>query len=76
MGGNPCRLKIILDGGRAAGMASSIVAGVQGLSEEELALLTDDVAYPVIKRLITAESALEEAHNLLLDIVHYDGPRP
>lgn len=73
MGEQACKLKIILDGGSAAGYAQAIVETVK-LTDAEV--LSDAVAYPIIKRLIVAERALEEAHNLLLDAVGYDGPRP
>ena len=39
-------------------------------------MLTDEVAYPIIEQMIVAEKALEAAHNLFLDAVGYDGPRP
>ena len=75
MGGETCKLKIILDSGSAAGYAQAVSNTAQSMGEEA-ALLTDDVAYPIIKQLITAEHALEKAHNMLLDAVGYDGPRP
>lgn len=76
MGEQACKLKIILDSGSAAGYAQAISAASHGLSDEDAARLTDEVAYPIIKQLITAEHALEKAHNLLLDAIGYDGPRP
>lgn len=76
MGALPCRTKIILDGGRAAGLAESVRDAAQSLTEEQAALLTDSVAYPIIKQVIAAEEALESAHNLLLDAIGYTGPRP
>jgi hypothetical protein len=76
MGESACRLKIILDGGGAAGYAQAICNAAQNLSDKDIESLTDDVAYPIIKQLITAEHALDKAHNLLLDAIGYDGPRP
>lgn len=76
MGGLACKAKIILDGGGAAGYAQSICIAASSLTNKETAKLTDEVAYPIIERLITAENALEDAHNMFLDAVGYDGPRP
>lgn len=76
MGGLACKTKIILDGGSAAGYAVALTNAVANMSEKEVAQLTDEVAYPIIERLIYAESALETAHNLLLDAIGYTGPRP
>lgn len=76
MGASACKLKIILDGGSAAGYAQALTNAALGMTEKETSLLTDEAAYPIIKRLITAEKALEEAHNLFLDAIKYDGPRP
>ena len=73
MGGLPCVTKIVLDGGGAAGYAQAIV---EAAKTADPALLTDEVAYPIIKQIISAEHALEKAHNMLLDAVGYDGPRP
>lgn len=76
MGGTACKAKIILDGSSAAGYAQAICNAAQGLSDKEASLLTDEVAYPIIDELITAELALEKAHNMFLDAIKYDGPRP
>ena len=76
MGALPCKTKIILDSGRAAGLAESMSEAAQGLTDEQTAMLTDAIAYPIIKNLIAAEHALEEAHDLLLNAVGYKGPRP
>lgn len=76
MGEAACKAKIILDGGNAAGLAESICEATQNLSDEQIGLLTDEVAYPIIQQLIVAEEALSKAQNLLLDVVGYDGPRP
>lgn len=76
MGALACKTKIILDSGSTAGYAQAICSATQSLSDKEASKLTDDVAYPIIERLITAERALDEAHNMLLDAVGYDGPRP
>lgn len=76
MGEQACKLKIILDSGNAAGYAQAIRDTVRTFSEEETATLTDKVAYPIIERLVYAESALEQVHNLLLDAIGYTGPRP
>jgi hypothetical protein len=76
MGALACKTKIILDSGSAAGYAGAIAKTVMALSDKEAGQLTDAVAYPIIEQLITAETALEKAHNLLLDAVGYDGPRP
>lgn len=73
MGDTACKLKIILDGGSAAGYAQALTDAAKVASDE---VFTDEVAYPIIKHLITAENALEKAHNLLLDAVGYSGPRP
>lgn len=76
MGDLACKAKIILDGGSAAGYAQALCNVAMSLSDKQAAKLTDDVAYPIIDRLISAENALEDAHNLLLDALAYDGPRP
>ena len=76
MGDLACKAKVILDGGNARGFAESICEMAQSLSDEQAALLTDEVAYPIITELINAETALYRAQNLLLDAVKYDGPRP
>ncbi len=76
MGNLACRTKIIIDGASAVGLAESICEATQNLSDDQVAKLTDLVAYPIIKELITAERALTKAQNLLLDTVGYDGPRP
>jgi hypothetical protein len=46
------------------------------LNDKQAAKLTDEVAYPIIERLITAENALEAAHEMFLSAIGYDGPRP
>lgn len=71
-----CKAKIILDGGSAAGYAQALCNAAMSLTDKQTAKLTDEVAYPIIERLIIAENALEDAHNLFLDAVGYDGPRP
>lgn len=76
MGSTACKLKIIMDGGNAVGLAESICEVTQNLSDEQTAKLTDEVAYPIIRHLILAEKSLTAAQNLLLDAVGYDGPRP
>lgn len=76
MGEQACKLKIILDGGSAAGYAQALVDTAKALDSKETAVLTDDVAYPIIEQLIFAEDALQMAHNLLLDAIGYTGPRP
>ena len=76
MGEQACKLKIILDGGSAAGYAQAIVGAASALTDKEASALTDEVAYPIIDEMIKAEWALTKAHNMLLDAVGYDGPRP
>lgn len=76
MGALACKTKIILDSGSAAGYAQAVATTASSMSDEDAAKLTDDVAYPIIEQLIKAERSLEKAHNLLLDAVGYDGPRP
>lgn len=76
MGGLACKAKVILDSGNAAGYAQSLCNTTMSLSDKQTDKLTDEVAYPIIERLITAETALEDAHNMLLDAIGYDGPRP
>lgn len=76
MGDLACKAKIILDGGSAAGYAQALCAAAGSLTDKQTTKLTDEVAYPIIERLITAENALEDAHNMFLDAVGYDGPRP
>lgn len=76
MGELACKTKIILDGSSAAGYAQAVVTATQNLSDKQVSKLTDDVAYPIIGKMIEAEHALEKAHNMLLDAVGYDGPRP
>ena len=76
MGGASCKAKIILDGASAAGYAEALCEVMGSLSEKDTAKLTDEVAYPIIDCLIDAEVALEKAHNMLLDAMAYDGPRP
>lgn len=76
MGELACKTKIILDGGSAAGYAQALSVAAQNLTDKQAAKLTDQVAYPIIEKMITAERALEEAHNMFLDAIGYDGPRP
>jgi hypothetical protein len=76
MGELACKTKIIIDGGAAAGYAQALCSAAMSLTEKQTAKLTDEVAYPIIDKLIIVESALEDAHNMLLDAVGYDGPRP
>jgi len=76
MGGQSCKLKVILDGSNAGGLAEAICETTQNLSDEQAELLTDDVAYPIIKEIIKAEHSLKKAQDMLLDVVGYDGPRP
>lgn len=76
MGALACKTKIILDGGNAAGLAESICEATQNLDGAQVLKLTDEVAYPIIKRIIAAEKSLSEAQDLLLDAVEYGGPRP
>lgn len=76
MGAQACKAKIILDSGNAAGYAQALCNTAMSLSDKQTDKLTDEVAYPIIERLITAENALEDAHNMVLDAMGYDGPRP
>lgn len=76
MGDAACKAKIILDGGSAAGYAQALCNAAMSLTDKQVQKLTDEAAYPIIEQLITAESALEQAHNMFLDAVGYDGPRP
>lgn len=76
MGAAACKAKIILDSGSAAGYAQALNAVAASLTDKEAAKLTDEVAYPIVERLIIAENALEDAHNLFLNAMGYDGPRP
>ena len=76
MGALACKAKIILDSGVVAGYAEAIRDTAKSLTDKQADGLTDEVAYPIIERLIYAESALEKVHNLLLDAIGYKGPRP
>lgn len=76
MGELACKTKIILDGGSAAGYAQALCSAAESLSDKQAARLTDEVAYPIIQKMIEAEHALEDAHNMFLDVIGYDGPRP
>jgi hypothetical protein len=76
MGALACKTKIIIDGEAAAGYANGLCEATTNLSDSQIKKLTDDVAYPIIDKIITAEKALQEAHNMLLDAIGYDGPRP
>ena len=76
MGDQQCKLKIILDGSRAVGIIEAVCEAAQNLSDEQVAMLTDAVAYPIINKLIKIEKLGDECHNMLLDAVGYDGPRP
>lgn len=76
MGEQSCKLKIILDSGSAAGYAAAITETAKAMGDREVKALTDEVAYPIIEKMIAAEHALEDVHNMLLDAVGYDGPRP
>ena len=76
MGELACKTKIIIDGGSAAGYAQALCNAAMSLTDKQAAKLTDEAAYPIIEELITAEKALEEAHNLFLNVIGYDGPRP
>ena len=76
MGEQACKLKIILDSSSAEGYAAAIKTAALSLTEKDAKALTDAVAYPIIEKMIEAEHALEDAHNMFLDAVGYDGPRP
>ena len=76
MGELACKTKIIIDGSNVAGLAEALCEATQNLSDSQVLKLTDEVAYPIIKKLIKAEEVLADAQNLLLDAVGYDGPRP
>lgn len=76
MGQEACYLKILLDSRSAAGQADAISVATEALGIKGATIFTDEVAYPIIEELITAEHALDKAHGLLLDAIGYDGPRP
>lgn len=76
MGEQACKLKIILDSSSAEGYAAAIKDAAMSLTEKDAKALTDEVAYPIIEKMIEAEHALEVAHNMFLDAVGYYGPRP
>lgn len=76
MGALACKTKIILDGRSVAGYAEAICDAVQDLSADQIDFIEDKEGYAIINQLITAERALQKAHNLLLDAMGYNGPRP
>lgn len=76
MGEQACKLKIILDSSSAGGYAQAIRDAAMSLTEKDAKALTDEVAYPIIQKMIEAEHVLYDAHNMFLDAVGYDGPRP
>nr|AUN37461.1 hypothetical protein [uncultured bacterium] len=76
MGALACKTKIIIDGNNVGGYAEALCEATSALSNDQVDKLTDDVAYPIIKEVIKAEKAMQKAHNMLLDAVGYDGPRP
>ena len=73
MGALACKTKIIIDGQNLIGLTSAICEGADSLDP---ALLTDELAYPIIENLNKAEACVIEAQKRLLKIVEYDGPLP
>jgi hypothetical protein len=73
MGGQQCKLKIILDGGNAYQLIESLCETV---TAADSSLFTDENSYPLIEKLIKIEKQAVECQDMLLDIVGYDGPRP
>lgn len=76
MGDVQCRTKIILDGDNVAGLIEGLCAATENLTAEQVAMLTDDNAYPIIEKLIKMEKLATECQDALLDTIGYDGPRP
>lgn len=76
MGGSTCKAKIVLDGGNGARLVESVCETVQSLSDEQIELLTDEAAYPIIKKLNKIEDLAIEAQKMLIKIIDYDGPLP
>lgn len=76
MGDVQCRTKIILDGDNIGGLIEGLCSATENLTDEQVSLLTDEKAYPIIERLIKMEKLAVECQDLLLDVVGYDGPRP
>lgn len=76
MGEQACKLKIILDGDNVGGLVEGLCSATENLSGEQVLLLTDEKAYPIIERLIKMEKLAVECQDLLLDAIDYDGPRP
>lgn len=76
MGELACKTKIIIDGDNVSGLLSGLCEATANLSPEQIAMLTDEKAYPIIKILINMEEEAVKCQNLLLDAIQYDGPRP
>jgi hypothetical protein len=76
MGETACKAKIIIDGDNVSGLLSGFCEATANLSDAEVAMLTDEKAYPIIEKLIKMEKLATECQDLLLDAIGYDGPRP
>jgi len=77
VGSTACKAKVILNGTTAEGMLEGLCELTTNLTDDEVARLTDAIAYPIIRRLNQAEKLILQAQRLMLrDVVQYDGPLP
>lgn len=70
MGGQPCRLKLLMDGARLQAATKVLRANLP------FAELTDEQAYEIITYLNDAEDAVDKATASLLTSQGYNGPLP
>lgn len=73
MGGQSCKLKIILNGGTIYNEAELLCAQVQAPGTTEL---TEDQGYEIIRHLNIAEDEVFKAKAAWLKSQEYDGPLP
>lgn len=73
MGGQSCKLKVILNGGMVESAASNLSYLVM---ETEYESLTDDQWSVIIKHLNAAEDSVFKAQRAYLDAMGFTGPYP
>lgn len=76
MGQLACKTKIVIDGDNGANLLLALCERVEAMTPDEVAMLTDEKAYPLIKKLIKIEKLATECQDDFLTIIGYDGPRP
>lgn len=72
MGGNPCRYKILLNGGTIQSELHQLCYQV----DDEALLLPDDVGYKMVEYLNQAEDLVFKTKRLFLESQGFKGPWP